>query len=264
MEVPHDARERSGDEALVRVRVVQPPHLERDEAFLAEVHGLLVRARLEVPEVDALPVATRLDVGGVKTGLIGIWLAELGRDEHVLARLVPEVVVERRRLAAVLPAALDLERLRVEDDEAAGTVAVGIAEHRDDDVVARHAVDRVRSRIARLLDDLLGLDHLLDPGSAWVVGDVDDVDPRRPEAGHDQVRAVGAVAGRRAAVPAEVVELVARVGHRHFVDDPPVVGVDDRQEVRRVDSGAFVQADEIEELLGRGLHRLLRRAVKRG
>jgi hypothetical protein len=214
--------------------------------------------------VDALPEATRLDVGGVETGLVGIRLAELGRDESVLARLVPEVVVHRRQLAAVLPAALQLERLRVEHDEPAGAVAVGIAEHRDHDVVARHAVDGVRSRVARLLDDLLGLDHRFDPGSAWVVGDVDDVDPRRPEAGHDQMRAVGAVARRRAAVPAEMMELVARVWHRQFVDDPAPVGLDDREEVRRVDAGALVQAGEIEELLGRRLHRLLRRAVERG
>ena len=54
-----------------------------------------------------------------------------------------------------------------------------------------------------------------------------------------------------AAVPAEVVELVADVRHRRLVDDPAVVGVDDGEEVRRVDAGALVQAGEVEELLGR-------------
>jgi hypothetical protein len=61
-----------------------------------------------------------------------------------------------------------------------------------------------------------------------------------------------------------VVELVACVRHRQLVDDPAVLGVDDGQEVRRVDPGALVQTDEIEELLRRGLHRLLRGAVERG
>ena len=44
----------------------------------------------------------------------------------------------------------------------------------------------------------------------------------------------------------------------------PVLGVDDGEEVGRVDAGALVQAGDVEELLGRRLHRLLRRAVERG
>jgi hypothetical protein len=60
-----------------------------------------------------------------------------------------------------------------------------------------------------------------------------------------------------------VVELVADVRHRQLVHDPPAVGVDDRQEVRRLDSCALVQAGEIEELLRRRPERLLRRRVER-
>ena len=70
------------------------------------------------------------------------------------------------------------------------------------------------------------------------------------------MRAVGPVAGRAAAVPAEVVELVADVRHRQLVHDPAVLGVDDGEEVRRVDAGALVQAGEVEELLRRRAHRL--------
>ena len=82
--------------------------------------------------------------------------------------------------------------LGVEHGEAAGAVALGVAEHADHDVLARHAVDGVRARVAGLGDELLGLDHLLDPGRPRVVGDVDDVDPRGAEARHDQVRAIRA------------------------------------------------------------------------
>ena len=118
-------------------------------------------------------------------------------------------------------------------------------------------------RVAGLLDELLGLDHLLDPRPPRVVGDVDDVDARGAEAGHDQVRAIGPVAGGAAAVPAEVVQLVADVRHRRLVDDPAVLGVDDGEEVGRVDAGALVQAGEVEELLRRRLQRLGRRGVER-
>ena len=67
----------------------------------------------------------------------------------------------------------------------------------------------------------------------------------------------------RAAVPAEVVQLVADVRHRRLVDDAAVLGVDDGEEVGLLDAGALVQAGEVEELLRRRLHRLLRRGVER-
>ena len=107
-------------------------------------------------------------------------------------------------------------------------------------------------------DQLVALDHLLDPRPPWVIGDVDDVDARGAKAGHDQMRAVRPVAGRAAAVPAEVVQLVAHVGHRRLMHDAAVLGVDHSEEVRPLDAGALVQACEIKEILGRGAARLLR------
>ena len=263
VEAEHDAGQRRADEALLGVGVVLPADLERHEPLLAEVDRLLERPPLEIPEVDPLPVPAGADVGEVEARLVRVRLAELRRDEDVLARLVPEVVVERRPRAAVLPAALHLERLRVDDGEPPGAVAVGVAEHRDDDVVAGHAVHGVRPRVAGRGDHLLRLDHLLDPRPSRVVGDVDDVEPRRAEAGHDQVRAVGPVAGGRAAIPAEVVQLVADVRHRQLVDDPALLRVDDGEEVRLGDARALVQAGEVEELLLRRRHRVLWRAVER-
>ena len=75
------------------------------ELGLAQVDRLLERPLLQVPEVEPAPVASRGHVVEVEAVLIGVRLAELRGDEEVLARLVPEVVVEPRRLAAVLPAA---------------------------------------------------------------------------------------------------------------------------------------------------------------
>jgi hypothetical protein len=211
--------------------------------------------------VETVSVVPRLDVGRVEAVLVGVRRAELGRDEGVLARLVPEVVVEGRRVAAVLPAAFELEGLCIEDGEAAGAVPVGVAEHRDDDVVAGHAVHGVGSRVSRRANDLVRLDHLLDPWPPRVAGHVDDVDAGGAKARDDQVRAVGAVAGRAAAVPAEVVQLVTRVRHRQLMDDPSLLCVHHRDEVGCV--GARVaQAGEVEELLRGRLHRLARRAVE--
>src|SRR4051794_32677012 len=180
--------------------------------------------------MQTVPVAARLDVCEVEPGLVGVRLAELGREEHVLAWLIPEVVVERRCLATVLPAALQLEALRIEYGKPASPIPLGVSEHADDHVAAGHAVGRVRPGVTGLANDLLRLDYLLDARRPRVVGDVHDVDPRGAEAWHDQVRAVGAVAGRRAAVPAEVVQLIADVRHWRLVHYPALLGVDDGEE----------------------------------
>ena len=81
------------------------------------------------------------------------------------------------------------------------------------------------------------------------------------------MRAVGAVAGRRAAVPAEVVQLVADVRHRRLVDDlsvglRPGPRVDDGQEVGRVDAGAGPHRRDVEVLLGRRLLGVRRGVVR--
>src|SRR5207247_7685001 len=95
VEAPHRAREGGADEALLRLGIVPPAHLEGKKAVLAEVNGLLQRPLGQVPEVETVPVAPGLDVSEVEALLVGVRLAELRGDQDVLARLVPEVVVER-------------------------------------------------------------------------------------------------------------------------------------------------------------------------
>ena len=130
-------------------------------------------------------VLARRHVAGVEAVLEGVRRAPLAGDERVLARLVPEVVGELELPGVLLPAAGDREVARVERGEAARAVAVGVAEHRDRDDVARHAVDGVGRAEAELLGDLLALDHALDPRRGGV-GDVEHVDAAGAEAGDDQ------------------------------------------------------------------------------
>jgi hypothetical protein len=87
-------------------------------------------------------------------------------------------------------------------------------------------MDRVRAGIAGLGEDLLGFDDLVDLGLQRLLH-VDDVDARGPDAGDDQVAPFqkGMPRQRRqrrgTGVPAEMVKLVARVGHDDLVDDLP-------------------------------------------
>jgi hypothetical protein len=110
-----------------------------------------------------------------------------------------------------------------------------------------------------------GSTTLVSFGVDRVVLDVDDVDAARSQARDDQVAALdvgvrGPGAERAGArVPAEVVQLVADVGHVEAADRRAVgrrvgVDVDDRQRVGlRVTVAAGVQRDDVGELLARAL-----------
>jgi hypothetical protein len=257
--------ERHAAVAVAAGRVVVEADLQRDQAVGAEVEGLGDLALGEVPEVELLAVAAGLDVLQLEAGVVGVGGAELAGDHHVVAGLVPEVVVVLHLAEAGFPAAGDVEVL-VHGQEAAGALALGVAEHRDDDLLAE-AVDGVGRGQAGLGDDLLGLDHLVELGRARV-GGVEDVDAAGFEAGDDQEAALGrgvAVAGA-ARVPAEVVQLVAVVGHLQAVHDLGVgrarrVDVDRRHVVGCLDRRAGVEADGVEQLLARRRHRGLGRGV---
>jgi hypothetical protein len=123
-------------------------------------------------------------------------------------------------------------------------------------------VDRVRPGVARLGRQLVGLDHVLDPRPAGIVGDVQHMDARGAEAGDDQMRSIRTVTRGAAAIPTEVVKLVADVRHGGLVDDRAVLGVHDGDEVGGAHARALVQAGEVQELLGRGFERFLWRGVQ--
>jgi hypothetical protein len=240
-------------------------------------------------EVDLLHVLARVDVEHVQ--LVAVLVAEqqladqpvldhvgrppLGRDQRPEVEVPPEVVGELLAPAVGLPLALDAEVVVVEQEDAAGSVALRVAERGDVDAV-RPAVDRVRAAVAGLARDLLGLDHLDELGRARVVLDVEDVDARRAQAGHQQVAALDVrvrrprAERRRARVPAEVVQLVPDVRHVEPPDELAVgrralLQVEHRDRVgRAVPVGAGVQRGDVRERLGGGRRRGAGRRVEAG
>jgi hypothetical protein len=154
-----------------------------------EVDLLHVLARLEIPRVEPVAVLVAQQQLADDAVLDHVRRAPLARDHRVEVEMPPEVVRELLRPAVDLPLALDREVLVVEQEDAAGPVAGGIAERRDVDAV-RPAVDGVRAAVPGLARDLLGLDHLHELRGARVVLDVEHVDPRRAQAGDEQVAAL--------------------------------------------------------------------------
>jgi hypothetical protein len=154
------------------------------------------------------------------------------------------------------PLADDREVASVDHGQAARKVAVAVAEHRHGDDVAGHAMHRVWRGEPRLLNDLLRLDHVAH-ARGQRVADVEQVGAGGAQARHHQRVPVQLRVTRRGArVPAEVVQLVADVGHVGPTHDLPVLrrgrlDVDDCDEVGALDTRALVQAGYVNEALGR-------------
>ena len=198
--------------------------------------------------------------------------APLAGDHRVGAQVPPEIVGEVLRAAVQFPTAAHLERFRIHDEDAAGTPAFGRPQRVDVDAV-RTAVHRVRPRVAGALDDGLRLDHLRDFRVARIGLGVHNVHARGAKAGHHQVAALHVrvrrvrAQARTARVPAEVVQLIARVGHLELAHHLPVglrfrVHVDRGERIRRALPGR-VQHRDVRQGFRRRLHRHLRRRVER-
>ena len=93
------------------------------------------------------------------------------------------------RPAIHFPPADHVERLAIHDEDAGWSVCpIGAAAAQRGDVNSLwSAMDRVRTRIAGFAEDLLRLDDLNDLRFGRARLGVDDVDPRRSDAGDDQI-----------------------------------------------------------------------------
>jgi hypothetical protein len=275
---PHPDRRREilerddhADEPVRLLRIVGRPQLQHHLLFRSEVELLKVDALVEVPDVQLVTVLAGEEQLGVDAVLHHVRRAPFGGDHGVVPEVPPEVVRQVLRPALLLPLPLQLERLGIHQEDAAGAVAAGRPERAPVHAVGT-AVNRVRRRVSRLADEFLGLDDLHDFRLLRVGLRVEDVDPRRPDAGHDQVapldvgvRGLRAQAGA-AGVPAEVVQLVVATRKIHLADElavggGPQIEVDDAHRV--VAAGlADVEQRDVGEPFRRGAHRHDRRGIE--
>src|SRR5579862_5265726 len=160
--------------------------------------------------------------------VLELWRQRPFTGHHVVAwQIPPEVILQLLGTAIDLPAPADLEAFAVHDEYAGRTVrsifsATSQRAHID---ALRPAMDRVRPGVARLFENLLGLDDFVNRSLGWIGLGVHDVDTRRAQSGDEEVTSLDERMPRErrqsrgAGVPAEMVELVAFVRHDHGVDD---------------------------------------------
>ena len=164
--------------------------------------------------MDLAAVFEVADLFQIKARHEGVGRGPFAGHHDVVARLVPEIIIELHAAQVVLPAPDNLEVL-IDVQEAAGRFALGVAEHGDDDVRAQ-TMNRVRRGEIGLLLDLRTLDHLVQPGVFRIGRAVDDMQIGAAHPRHDQITPLlgGIAMAGRAGVPAHVVQFIADA--RHF------------------------------------------------
>ncbi len=200
------------------------PQLEDELILVAEIDGLLMLAAMQVPEMQPAAIfRTEQDLRD-KTFLEGVGRPPLAGDERVMPEMPPGVVGEALGPAVYLPLAADVEGLVVHQEDAARLLALSVAQRGDVDALGA-AMDGMGTRITRSLGHLCRLDDLNDLRLPPVGLGIDDVDARGAQPRHHQVPALDMRVRRiraetgGARIPAEMMQLVARVRHRHGADD---------------------------------------------
>src|SRR5262249_46221281 len=149
--------------------------LEHELMLFSEIDLLHVLALGEVPEMQAVAVFAAEQNFRDETVLERIGRAPFACHHGVVAEMPPTVIAELLRAALDLPSAERLEGFVVHQEDSARRLAFRISQRRDIDA-AGAAMGRVRTRVAGLFCDLLGLDHLDYLRSARFGFGVDDID----------------------------------------------------------------------------------------
>ena len=142
-------------------RIVSGSQLEHHLLLGAEIELLQMTSPAHIPHVQLASVLAGEQQLGIDSVFHHVGCAPGAADHRVEPEVPPDVVRQFLRSAIELPSSTNLERLRIEQERAARTVAVGRAERADENPV-RPAVHGVWRRVTRAPGDGLRLDDLHD------------------------------------------------------------------------------------------------------
>ena len=142
-----------------------------------DIHRLDILLLPHVPEMQPVPVTVPQQIFRNQAILELRGLAPFAAHQHIFGGMPPEIVGEILGAAVVLPGAEDVEIVMVQEENPSRSLApVGWPQGVDIDGV-RTAVHGVRTAVARLAHDLLGLDDASDARVKRVGLGIHDVEP---------------------------------------------------------------------------------------
>src|SRR5579862_6080540 len=133
-------------------------------------------ALVQIPNMNLVTVLASQQQLRVKAIFHHVRSAPFGRNHRVVSEVPPEIVSELLWATILFPRPFQLKRVRVHQENASRAVSASRSESASVDVV-RPAMKGVRRRVAGLLDELFGLDHLHNFRLLWIRLRIQDVNP---------------------------------------------------------------------------------------
>src|SRR5258708_29280092 len=114
---------------------------------------------VQVPDMNLVAVLAGQQQLRVDTVFHHVWRAPFGGNHRVVPQVPPEVVCQLLWATILFPLALQLERVRVHQENATGAVSASRPERTSIDEVC-HAMNSVGRGVSGLLAELFGFDYL--------------------------------------------------------------------------------------------------------
>ena len=209
--------------------IVRWTQFEHHLLLRSQIQFLQMAPLVQIPDMHLVTVLAGQQQLGVEAILHHVRCAPFRSNHGVVPQMPPEIVRQLLRTTILFPLPLQLEGVRIHQENAAGAVSAGRSKGAPIDAVWS-AMNRVGRRVAGLADEFFRLDHLHD---LWLFGislRIQDVNPRRSDAGNDQVATfhVGMRSLRTeasaAGVPAEMVQFIVAAGKVGLPDHSSVFG----------------------------------------
>src|SRR5438034_273516 len=175
-------------------------------------------ASTQIPDMHLMSIFAAEEEVRLQSVFDHVRRAPFATQQRIETQMPPEIVMQKLWASIHLPLTQDFERLTIEHENTAGTVAIGGSEGANVNAF-RSAVNRMRTRIVSVSKNFFRLDHLDDLWFSRIGLDVDDVNARRANSRHNKVTAldvgVGRIRAKRrtASVPPEMMQFITELGH---------------------------------------------------
>src|SRR5436309_1655816 len=130
MPVPHVTTQSCPYKAMGAIGIVMETHLQRDQAILTQIDGLLNLMGIPIPEMQLATILPSGDIVEIEALRERIRRSPLAAHHRIVPGLIPEIVIIAHRLSFLLPTPGNVELL-VKQQEPTRAIALSVAQHRN-------------------------------------------------------------------------------------------------------------------------------------
>ena len=132
-----------------------------------------------------LPIFTIGNIFEIKAGLKSIRCCPFGRNHHIMAWLIPEIIAEIHACCIIFPTPDNIEIL-IKMQITAGSFTIGITQHRNNNICAQ-TMHRMRGRQIGFLLNFFTVNGFKQGRFTWISSRINNIEIRCPHTRYDQI-----------------------------------------------------------------------------